>query len=78
MNGPFNKRPSLPTERLAHFADRKPRPTAAQAFAAGLRIDPASRDAGLEDARAGRPPSPAPYDDLSYFLGYASGKGWRR
>jgi len=51
----------------------------AQAIATGLRLDPASRDAGYEDAKAGRPPAPAHYDDvLGYFAGYASGKGWRR
>lgn len=88
MSIPYRSpRRSTPSERLTHFA----RPMAkrvtfveaagplARRMAAVLDLDPASRQAGCEDARAGRPAAPAHYDDvLAYLAGYASGKGWRR
>lgn len=56
-----------------------PRSTPAEAFAAGLNIDPASRDVGFQHGLEGDAWTPPPGADLiSYALGHIAGVAQRR
>lgn len=55
------------------------RSTIAQAMAAGLKLDPPSRDRGHADGCAGRPRAYRDGEDwLAYALGYLDGEAERR
>lgn len=78
QTGTSDRRPRLtPSQVLAHMA--RPRiKTPAEAFAAGLGIDHAAREAGFADGAAGRTWSPGDLELLSYAVGYVAGTQYGR
>jgi hypothetical protein len=69
----------LPSEVLAHMARPMRKRTLEQAIKQGLRLDADARQAGFDDADAGRGWNGAAYSDIiGYARGYVEGCRARR